>query len=97
MSAKVLILPVGRIDRGDADDRHPATALTERLTAMLACADVIHCTDALTRMLAAICSVNSVNDTEAIELAEAIGNDLVELVKAMRAPDESPDDTGGAS
>jgi hypothetical protein len=87
MSAKVVILPVVRIDRGDAPDKHPATALTERLTAMLAGADVVNCTDALVRMLAAICSVNSTTDTDAIDLATVIGNDLVELVKAMRAPD----------
>lgn len=86
-SATVFIFPGARGVSLKGDETHPATALTERLTAMLAGANVVHCTDALCRMLAAICCCNAVTETDAIETAQLIAKDIEELTRGMMAPD----------
>jgi hypothetical protein len=81
MSADILEFP-GVIARDPCKER--ALLLAERLTAQLGGENPADCADALLRMLAAICCVNAINDTEAIEAAQLMGRDLEELVRGIR-------------
>ena len=94
MTAKVLILPVVRVDRAAAPD-HPATALTKRIATIIAGQEDVFVIDALVRLIATTIACGALNDTDAIEVAEALGTDLVELVKVMRAPDAPEGQTEG--
>ena len=63
--------------------KHPAMALAERLAAGMANEHPATCVDALCRLLAAICWVNAINITEAVETAQLLGRDIEELTRAM--------------
>lgn len=63
--------------------KHAATALAERLTAAMANESPVDCADALARLLAAICCVNAINVTEAVETAQLIGRDIEDLTRGM--------------
>ena len=94
MTAKVLILPVTRVERTASAD-HPATALAKRIATIIAGQEDVFVIDALVRLMATTIACGALNDTDAIEVAEALGADLVELVKVMRAPDAPDDQTEG--
>lgn len=65
------------------DGKHAALALAERLAAGLANENPADCADALSRLLAAICWVNAINLTEAVETAQLIGRDIEELTRGL--------------
>lgn len=84
MSATILNF-IGSRPRDDGMPR--AQALAERLAAAMANENPVDCADALARLLAAICCVNAINLTEAVETAQLIGLDIEELTRGMMAPD----------
>lgn len=88
MSAQVITFPVA--SKLPAGDDHPATVLAARLAAQLGGEDVVICADALARLLASICTVAAINETDAVETAELIGKDIVELTRGMMGVDGEP-------
>lgn len=85
-TAQVIDFP-GVHRRRDVDtDR--AKLIAARVTANLGGENPADCADALLRLLAAICCVNTVNETEAIETAQLMAGDLETLVRGIVAPGE---------
>jgi len=87
MKSEVVNFP-GVIPR--SADKSRAALIAERLAANLGNESVVDCADALLRFLAAMCRVNSINETEAIELAQMMAIDLETLTRAMLLPDDAP-------
>jgi hypothetical protein len=85
MSAEVVTFP-GVIPREGC--KHRAEMIAERVAANLGNENPTDCADALARLLAAICCVNAINATEAIETAQLMAVDVESLVRGMMAPDE---------
>jgi hypothetical protein len=76
--------------RRDVDEDR-AKQIAERVTANLGGENPGDCADALLRVLAATCCVNTINATEAIETAQLMALDLETLVRGIVAP-EAPAD-----
>jgi hypothetical protein len=82
MSAEVVAFPRFPIRAMAATAGKPAAhVMAENIAHRFADIDVAACTEALTLVLAGICTVNAINATEAIELAQAMGRDLETMVR----------------
>ena len=84
-SAEIVDFP-GVHRRHDVDSDRAKT-IAARVTANLGGENPADCADALLRLLAAVCCVNAINETEAVETAQLMAADLETLVRGIAAPD----------
>jgi len=72
-------------DRAAAEGKTHAQAISEFIAERFGDASPEECTDACTRVLAAICSTYVDTTAEAIELSHSIRNDMEALIIEMRS------------
>jgi len=78
------VIPLGRLPLDaicGTSGKSRAQVIAEHICHTFAETETAECAEGMLRVLAAICTVNAVNVTEALELAEALAADLGAIVQ----------------